>query len=45
MFEAWKKAWTDVGWELVVLNLGDVILHPRHRDTTDVFEKVQEIIP
>ena len=38
VLEAWKKVWTDVGWELVVLYLGDAIHHPRSGDITDAFE-------
>jgi len=38
VLEAWKKAWSDIGWEPVVLNLGDVMRHPRHRDIINVFE-------
>merc|ERR1740139_1154550 len=38
LLDVWKKAWSDVGWEPVVLTLEDARKHPDYRRFIEAFE-------
>ena len=41
LLEVWKKAWSDAGWEPVVLTLEDARKHPDYRRFIEAFEAAE----
>lgn len=41
LLDAWKKAWSDAGWEPVVLSLEDARRHPDYRRFIEAFEAAE----